>query len=672
MNSRPKERPCSLRVNDSMEVSCSDEKSPPNIGECTPTKSKISRIPQLIGSAKKLESLKKSMEFIQQELPNIRCHLRQSEAIVVDDEESPMKVEEETPRRFSASKPKKLQQMAEESFDSVDVVEQPVEASPKLVRQLQESFDTIDIPRKVLSSVRKTIEQTIEQELTENPPDRQPPPEAMQESFETVEIPRRGTTFQRNETYICPNEMETTANATRKSFFQFEDAPITISDVSTFFAQKLHLNANPEANCEAKGHQFEGLPRSPDSGDTTHNLADFNKRYVDLSDLEKTHLSLVKTFDDESEIVECPSEIQTDGIKVPSPVVAPEPELEIPSFAVPSVENDPPRRQKPNSSVCRKCKCRRLSTTQNETTISSFMLDTLPVYEIDLSELEQLKKKPNILDVGKVWRQKIRESDSFNISDGSRSMAIDDEDAEEIQAFLKKLAEERLLNDQRRQEKRREVKIENSFVNKVRKKIQSETTNWLVNELLLLQNTIVLTHKRLRTFAIIIHFTPKDPRGIEVTFDDIQFKTNKFHTRQWKPFEYAQHYQLLVELPFDLKTICPTSENFFELIEHVDKVTQDVLRTVKEMQSLILPSPASLIREPSGRIYIRKYVRTKTPQNEVKQTEFHIEVRNIKKLSFESITMPPLYEFDENIQLLPVGNNFLRIFLNDPMKFMKT
>ncbi|XP_055848673.1 uncharacterized protein LOC129913820 isoform X2 [Episyrphus balteatus] len=671
---------------DSMDVSCNDDAGHTTDPESTPTKNKSSRIPQLIGSAKKLQSLKKSIDFIQQEIPNIGCHFRNNME------------EEETPRRFSTTIPKKLQEFKEELSDANEmsspdvVITKTVTKSPrKEVQQLQQSFDTIEIPRKVLSSVRKTIEEPKPQ--LKKPHDSNedyrrtvyvdPPPAAMQEeSFETVEIPRRGTTFQRNDTlYICPNEMETTTNASHKSLFQFEeDVPITISDVSTFFSKKLQLNANQvnspnttDALCKMQVNEFHGLVRSPDAGDTTHNLADFKKRYVELtcdslelSDIndaiEKTHLSLVNTLDDESEMVYCPS-----GIQVVDEITAPS----LPVFLPPAVK-EPPQRSKPNSSVCRKCKCQRLSTTQqiNDTTIGSFMLEPLPIYEIDLSELKQLKKKPNISDVGKIVRQKLRESDSFNVSDGSRSMAMDEEDSESIQILLAELAAERLENTQKIQQNKKEIKVENSFVYKVRRKMESES-NWIINELLLFNNIIVLTHTRIRTFAIVINFTPKDPRGVEVIFNDIQFKPNKLHTRQKKPYEYALHYQLLVELPFDLKTICPSSDHFFVFLDHVEKVIQEVLRTGKEMLSIILPSPASLIREPSGRIYIRKYIRTKTPQNDVKRTEVHIEVRNIKKLSYESITMPPLYEFDENIQLLPVGNNFLRTFLNDPMKFLK-
>ncbi|XP_055905510.1 uncharacterized protein LOC129940999 [Eupeodes corollae] len=664
---------------DSMDVSCIE--SGPADPECTPTKNKLSRIPQLIGSAKKLESLKKSMEFIQQELPNIGSHLRKNEAYEnIDD--SPE--DQETPRRFSTSIPKKLEEMADESVEmceneNLSETSETSESPQKEVRQLQESFDTIDIPRKVLSSVRKTMQESPRRDGDEVPRRtiNLSQKEALQESFDTVEIPRRGTTFQRNDTvYICPNEKETTVNASHKSLFQFdvEEPPITISDVSTFFSQKLLPNGKlaaatyspntTEALRKLNVNEIEALSRSPSSDDTTHNLANFKKRYVELTcdslllsdsrdNIEKTHLSLVNTFDDESEMVQ------------------PHRDTDIEIDIVPEISQPEIKPKSSSSTVCKKCKCQQSSTTiQNDTTIGSFMLEPLPVYEIDLSELEQLAKKPNIAAVGKVWRQKLRESDSFNVSDGSRSMAMDDEDSKSVEQLLMELAEERLTNTQYRKKNRKEVKIENSFLYKVRRKMQS-ISNWIINDILLFNNIIVLTHTRLRTFAILINFTPKDSRGVEVIFDDIQLKPNMLHTHQWKPYEYALHYQLLVELPFDLKKICPTGDKFFDLLEHVDEVVEDVLKTGREMLSLLLPSPASLIREPSGRLYIRKYVRTKTPQNDVKLTEFHIEIRNIKKLSYESIAMPPLYEFDENIQLLPVGNDFLRNFLNDPLKFIK-
>lgn len=57
------------------------------------------------------------------------------------------------------------------------------------------------------------------------------------------------------------------------------------------------------------------------------------------------------------------------------------------------------------------------------------------------------------------------------------------------------------------------------------------------------------------------------------------------------------------------------------------------------------------------------YMRTET-------INFLIEIGNVEEISFRDIFQPPLYKFDEKIQFLPKGIDFLEAFLEDPEQYL--
>jgi len=55
----------------------------------------------------------------------------------------------------------------------------------------------------------------------------------------------------------------------------------------------------------------------------------------------------------------------------------------------------------------------------------------------------------------------------------------------------------------------------------------------------------------------------------------------------------------------------------------------------------------------------------------VEKTHFLIEIGNVEQISFKDILQPPLYQFDEKIQFLPKGIDFLNVFLDNPEEYLK-
>lgn len=75
--------------------------------------------------------------------------------------------------------------------------------------------------------------------------------------------------------------------------------------------------------------------------------------------------------------------------------------------------------------------------------------------------------------------------------------------------------------------------------------------------------------------------------------------------------------------------------------------------------------------------YVQKVVRKLIPPNEnnkfsqVQRTEFKIEVTNIRKISFKDIVSPHLHLFREDLENLPIGLEFVSVFLKDPASYLK-
>lgn len=68
---------------------------------------------------------------------------------------------------------------------------------------------------------------------------------------------------------------------------------------------------------------------------------------------------------------------------------------------------------------------------------------------------------------------------------------------------------------------------------------------------------------------------------------------------------------------------------------------------------------------------VRKVASYRDQYIRVEKYEFRVEVLNVKKLSFKDITLPCLYKFSEDIQLLPTGLSFLDVFLGEPLRYFK-
>ncbi|XP_037807647.1 uncharacterized protein LOC119601036 [Lucilia sericata] len=491
---------------------------------------------------------------------------------------------------------------------------------------------------------------------------------------ESIQFMRRATTFtQRRDTTIGPIDLDIENEAARKPSI-FEGNPITISDVSVFFEVQRKSNSlipQTENNLAVEQNDVNGLKAIERMKKSLEN----HHLNLTLEDIEQTRLSLVRISYEEQEDTTPPCD----------------------DVVTENVENNldwKNRRQSVNylrntSAVCRKCK-RCQETVLNETTSStydSFVLPPLPpLPDLGLDRLRRLRKRPIISDVNIMWQRVSLDRtiiNPFNISDDESQIIsdLDDETEEESSAVAKCIRNYKndLLSfetDLLMQQQNKTCKDKLPFVLRLDALLSANSTNWIFDFQMQSRGILLFTHKQLFTFAISLQFDEIDLFGNDINVKCVKLEKGHVLEKNWKAIDFVLDFQLKLNLPFDLQSLCEGSNegDVFKMLQAIDRVCLDTIQMGNYLQRITFTNQASIIRDEL-RTYVRKIIRkiVKRTDNDfryVEKTEFKVELLNLKKLSFKNIISPSLHNFREEIHLLPTGLQFLEEFLPNPLNYI--
>ncbi|XP_023302565.2 putative uncharacterized protein DDB_G0282133 isoform X1 [Lucilia cuprina] len=496
---------------------------------------------------------------------------------------------------------------------------------------------------------------------------------------ESIQFMRRATTFtQRRDTTIGPIDLNIENEPARKPSI-FEGNPITISDVSVFFeVQRKSNSLISETDNELAVELFDvsGLKAI----DRVKKSLENHHLNLTLEDIEQTRLSLVRISYEEQE-----DNLAEDTTSPSGDVV------------VESVDNNldwKNKRQSVNylrniSAVCRKCK-RCQETVLNETTSStydSFVLPPLPpLPDLGIDRLRRLRKRPIISDVNIMWQRVSLDRtiiNPFNISDDESQIIsdLDDEIEDESSAVTKCIRnykndllslETDLLAKQQNEPSTKEL----PFVLRLDILLSANSTNWIFDFKMQSRGLLVFTHKKLFTFAISLQFDEIDVFGNDINVKCVKLEKGHVLEKNWKAIDFVLDFQLKLNLPFDLQSLCEGSNenDVFKMLQAIDRVCLDTIQMGNYLQRISFTNQASIIRDEL-RTYVRKIIRkiVKRTDNDfrhVEKTEIKVELLNLKKLSFKNIISPSLHNFQEEIHLLPTGLQFLEEFLPNPLNYI--
>ncbi|XP_053970015.1 uncharacterized protein LOC128871888 isoform X2 [Anastrepha ludens] len=525
----------------------------------------------------------------------------------------------------------------------------------------------------------------------------------MEYSVDTIQLPRRAVTFNETRSSIIKLPLET-QDTTEENVvekyknieYAFEDNPITISDVSVhYLAQKKpsivdNIGFNVQQSC---------------SGDS-NKTAVFNKEFINLErensplcisemdDIDKTRLSLVETLLSENEDINDEEPYQKESEK----------ELSINQNCVTTTHNliescsaslgvkgsniDAVAKVQ-NTTLCHRCKrCQEaLSPEGMSATTESFALPSMPpLPSLGLENLERLRKRPKLKDVHEYWRRRSLEKkeantaafaekrldnsiDEKNSDCVSRTHINDFKDSVEV---LKEI--EKQIN---------ELKIfaplqTDIFYKNLSKMLIKVLPNWVLNYQMIARGIIQFSHKKCISFAIEMLCEDRNQLGNQFSIQDISLQSSRIKSKLWKPIDHLLDSNLKTRLSFGLKPFYSgnADEKFvLGLLQSVDEVCTQALKDCLNLWRLICSEEAALIRE-SSRVIVRKIIREVAYEGVdhypvVKNTEFQIELNNIQTVSFKDIISPPLYAFSEELQFLPSGIDFLRVFLKSPCSYLR-
>ncbi|XP_036318570.1 uncharacterized protein LOC118733321 isoform X2 [Rhagoletis pomonella] len=443
----------------------------------------------------------------------------------------------------------------------------------------------------------------------------------------------------------------------------FKDNAITISDVSVHYVQTSKIGDKIQ-------NDFP-LECLADSTKT----AVFNNEFINLEreispwsisemeDIEKTRLSLVETLLSESDDAE-------EGAK--QNLKEPEKELSdnISSQHNPGESCLASLRKESKIDVhenvnykefCRQCKnCQGVLTCESVLSASeSFALPTMtPFAPIGFECLAKLRKRPKLKHIHAYWRRRSLEKKEDNLS-----------------TFVEQGAE---LDEEQNRDfyNRCHRKDFESRIEFLKRKV---LPNWVLNSQMAARGIIQLRHTNFISFAIEILYEDRSQLGNPIFIKDISLQSGRIPSVLWKPIDHLLNFTLKMSLPLDLKSLCKfdTSANFvLGLLQHVDKVCTQALEDGINLWRLLINERANLTRDAS-RLIVRKITSEVVHKGAdyypfVNRTEFQIELTNIHTLSFRDIIFPPLHAFCEELQVLPSGIDFLKVFLKSPSTYLRS
>ncbi|XP_034482434.1 uncharacterized protein LOC117787913 [Drosophila innubila] len=468
----------------------------------------------------------------------------------------------------------------------------------------------------------------------------------------------------------------------------YEDNPITISDVSSHFAAQKELAKRSLANAAEEPKNTSSNSRSSNEN-SNKSYARAHKKYMNLSgdtvildaaevidlvfddcEIDQTRLSLVSTLlDEEQDGVEHGSGIEFDADPESEPENELEPEACLEQLNPPVVAG--------SVDACKKCKhCRRsMDDTQiNDNELSQ--LNDWDAIEEGLKDLERLRAKPSLEEVHKYYELK-ELSRLSNASDAISEAILDDNDKEE-RLTLQEMLEiyQKIFEEMKRNLP--EPVIPTPFAKRVDAKLRDQVPRWIFDYQLQCDRQYIITHRKITTFNIVINYEPLDIMENYIRVRNIKATTTTtFPKRDWCANEHLLDFQVRLKLPLNLLNLLDGNDddNFVKFLKHVDAICLETTKLCKDLKLVLASRRARLLRQPN-RTVVRKTIRKLIQMKDeaymrVEKIHFLIEIGNVEQISFKDILQPPLYQFDEKIQFLPKGIDFLNVFLENPEEYLK-
>uniref|UniRef100_A0A034WGU1 Uncharacterized protein n=2 Tax=Bactrocera dorsalis TaxID=27457 RepID=A0A034WGU1_BACDO len=508
-------------------------------------------------------------------------------------------------------------------------------------------------------------------------------------SLDTIQLPRKAATKLESQNSILrvpfPSITSDHLVIENESFKNvksiFENNPITISDVSVYYL------------AQQKSYIINGLEEDiRNEYLTDSNKAEvFNKQFINLErenssiciseidDIEKTHLSLVETFASEN-VEDCEENERSDKQPIEELIIEPMEKssllLKEKDAQINTVKN------KNHIIICRRCKHSQESFSSGSMSITSesFALPPLPPSpSLGLEHLIRLRILPKLKNVHEYWRRRSLEKNGSNLSpslgfifdSGCEKTSVSfNEILHKDNYVFKKI--EKQLNELQLEALRTDIAFKN--LNCV---ISKTFPNWVFNYQTRARKIITLVHKKIVSFSIEIIYSDDAQLGNYISIQDVCLRSGRVSSKFWKPIDHILDFSLKINLPVDLKLLSHAYNNedpILKLLQHMDEVCTNILGDARSLWILVCREEASLIRY-SNRVIVRKFTRAfdgiidNNPL--LKKTEFQIEINNIRTLSVKDIISPPLYAFNDELQFLPSGIDFLKEFLMSPCRYLK-
>ncbi|KAM8707718.1 hypothetical protein ACLKA7_014796 [Drosophila subpalustris] len=481
---------------------------------------------------------------------------------------------------------------------------------------------------------------------------------------------------------ICPPQNK----AQLKPAGMYEDNPITISDVSSHFAAQNELAKRSLANAADEPKNTSSNSRSSNEN-SNKSYVTAHKKFTNLGgdsaiidlafddyEIDKTRLSLVSTLMDEEQ----DGVGNGSGIDIKAdPDSEPEPETQNQTDPEACLQQLNPPAVAGAVDACKKCKHCRLSI--NDTVIDaseSFKLPDWNALEEGLADLDRLRQQPRLDEVHKYWELK-KLARYSNASDNVGETILDDNDNEErltlqemMEMFNKKLEELKGILP--------EPVVPTPFAKRLAAKVRSEVPRWIFDYQLQCDRQYIITHRKITTFRMVINYERQDIMENDIRVRNIKAMTTTIIPKPyWLPLEHLMDFQVRLKLPLNLHNLLDGNDvdDIVKFLKHVDSIFMETTRLCKNLKLILMSKRARLLREPN-RTFVRKTVRKMIQEKDeaymrVENINFLIEIGNVEEISFRDILQPPLYQFDEKIQFLPKGIDFLDAFLENPEQYLK-
>uniref|UniRef100_A0A1A9VPU8 Uncharacterized protein n=1 Tax=Glossina austeni TaxID=7395 RepID=A0A1A9VPU8_GLOAU len=429
----------------------------------------------------------------------------------------------------------------------------------------------------------------------------------------------------------------------------FEGDPIIVPDDS------IHLQ-NEETN------------RSNDSLKNSNTLTDVCPE-SSIDNIDEVHINLVDTLADEEE-----NEIETARSNGD---FSTQPQSQL---------SQPPIATNNATLLCKCCGGKPSNESNLNLHESSSDCSLLSSPSINFDRLRRLRKLPTLADVGYLWQRFSLDNTMANLAAENLSDTLSDTINKNETINYCNISELRKSYDMKKKKLREEMLKESrnttsdgpvSVIERLRQKLGKTRHYWIFDDQMQYRGKLLFTHRLLLTSSILITYERTGILSSKLTIKTIEV-TKRLPEMRLKPIDYVLGYELKLQLPLNLMTLCKSSDEIgiYEMLCTLDKKYRETFAMGQQLQRILFQRQATIARDPLGiRCFIKKTIRKIVAQpdsyDRVDCTDIQINIYNISQISFKNIFQPALFNFQEHVHLLPVGLAFLEDFLHDPLKYLK-